>query len=1049
MINRLIRGSVHNSGMVIMVTFFVAILGWVSFKSLPIDAVPDITNVQVQINTPVKGLIPEEIEKFVTFPIESGMGGIPDVEEIRSITRFGLSQVTIVFKEGTDIFRSRQLVSERLQTIKDNIPNGIHPQMGPISTGLGEVFFYSLEAKVLAKGEKRIAQLMELRSIQDWSIKPRLLMTEGVAEVNTIGGYEKKYFVQPNMEKLSRYGVHVDEIVTAIEENNRNTGGGYIQQSAEQLLVQAAGIVRSIEDIKRIPVKRLSNLRTVTISDLAEVKLDRELRTGASLVNGEETIIGTVLMLLGENSRAVSIRANEKIEEIRGSLPEWVELKVLYNRSDLVDKTLFTVQENLALGALLVVIVLLLLVGNIRVAMITAITIPLSMLVTIILMNRFNISGNLMSLGALDFGVIIDGAVIVMDNCVRHVTQRIKSLGRSLSRDEVKSAVADATVEIRKAAGFGQIIIIIVFLPIFALSGVEGKMFVPMATTFCFALLGGFVISFSTVPALASRFLSGKMSDAEPRLMRFFSSSYQPILEKALTFRIKIVGIGVGLIALGGVMFSFLGADFLPRLDEGSIAVQFVRPTDISIDQSVELQKKSEKLILNFGEVDRVLSRIGTAEIATDPMGVNLSDTYVLLKEKDQWPKVNGSHRTKSELISAIKQKLEKHLPGQRLIFSQPIQLRFNELLEGVRADVAVKIFGSDMDTLSEVSNEVAGIIREVSGAGDAEAEVKGKSPVLRIRPKAEVLNNLGVTKEEVLRTVETAIGGKEAGSLYEGVMRFPIMVRLTEKDRSNLEIVKTIPVGAAEGLTTPLADIAHVGVQETYSEIRRETSKKRIAVLVNVRGRDTASFVNEARNKVMKNVKLPSGYYIEWGGSFKNLESAKQRLMILVPIALILVLLMIYTAFQSTLQTALIFLSVPMALVGGVLGLMVNGLDFSISAAIGFIALSGIAVLNGVVLVSYFNQLKLEGESGDRLVLQGASMRLRPVLMTALTDALGFLPMMLSTGMGAEVQRPLASVVVGGILSATVLTLLVLPALYRVLDEKGWIQVSEGGLGH
>lgn len=1047
MIDRLIRAAVYNKGLVFILTLLAVVAGVVSFQSLPIDAVPDITNVQVQVNTAVKGLVPEEIERFITYPVESEMGGIPGIEQIRSITRFGLSQVTIVFEEGTDIYLARQLVAEKLQTIADELPNGVQPTLGPITTGLGEIYFYSLEAKEKAEGDARIQQLMDLRALNDWFIKPRLLTVKGVAEVNAIGGYEKQYFVKPDLSKLSDLGIHLHEVVVAIENNNRNTGGGYIQQTAEQLLIQATGFVNNIEDIESIVVKKLPSLETVTVGDIAEVGLDRELRTGAALVDGEESIIGTVLMLLGENSRTVSLASKERVEEIKMNLPDWVVMKEIYNRSDLVNSTLGTVKNNLLFGAILVAIVLLLLIGQIRVAIITAITIPLSLLATFILMKYFKVSGNLMSLGALDFGIVIDGAVIVMDNCVRVVAQRAKEFGRSLSRREVQDAVADATVEIRSAAGFGQAIIIIVFLPIFALTGVEAKMFGPMAATFCFALGAAFIFSFTTIPALAGMILSGKVSDKKPKIMSLVDKLYEPTINLALKLKPVVVLVGVVAILAGGILFSRLGANFLPQLDEGSIAVQFVRPTNISIDQSVKLQEISEKMILKFPEVSRVISRLGTAEVATDPMGVNISDTYVLLNDKSQWPTEDGRIKTKAELITAIKEKLESLIPGQSMIFSQPIQLRFNELLEGVRADVAVKVFGEDMDVISEIAQQAAAIIKTVPGAGDAEEEVKGKSPLLRIKPKTSVLHELGVAKENVLDTVETALGGKEAGSLYEGVMRFPIVVRLNEVDRSSIDSIRNIPVGAGENLTVPMKNIADVSIKDTYSDIRRESSKKRAAVLVNVRGRDTASFVQEARQKVEEKIEVPPGYYIEWGGSFKNLEKARERLMVVVPLALVLVFMMIYMAFKSILQTVIIFTCIPMALVGGVLGLMINGLDFSISAAVGFIALSGIAVLNGVVLVSFFNKLKLDGITGDKLVKMGARMRLRPVLMTAVTDVFGFLPMMLSTGSGAEVQRPLASVVVGGIMSATLLTLIVLPIVYRIFEKR--MKVVDSGMGH
>lgn len=1047
MFDAIIEKSVRNKNLVFVFALVACFAGWMAFKTLPIDAVPDITNVQVQINTSVEGLIPEEIEKFITYPVESVMGGMPRVDEIRSITRFGLSQVTIVFEEGTDVYRARQLVSEKLQQVSEELPDGAHPSLGPITTGLGEIYFYSLEAKEPAEGKERTKQLMELRALNEWFITPRLLMVKGVAEVNAIGGYEKQYFVKPNLSKLSRYGIHLDDVVEAIQKNNRNTGGGYIQQTAEQLLIQAVGLVSSPEAIKSIPVKTLQNLQTITIGDIAAVELDRELRTGAALVNGEETVMGTILMLLGENSRTVAIDVDEKVKEVAAGLPDWVRLRTLYNRSELVNSTLGTVEHNLLFGAFLVVLILMLLVGNVRVAVITAVTIPFALLCTFILMKYFKVSGNLMSLGALDFGIIIDGAVIVMDNCVRWITDRGKQLKRPLERHEVQEAVIGATKEIRSAAGFGQIIIVAVFLPLFALSGVEGKMFVPMASTFCFALSAAFIFSFTVIPALAAAFLPGNLSSKEPFMMRYLHKIYEPSLLKALKVKPIVVGIGAGAIVLGGILAGLLGSNFLPQLDEGSIAIQFVRPTNMSIDQSVEMQKLSERVILRFEEVDRVLSRIGTAEIATDPMGPNISDTYILLKDKGTWPKDSGQIKTKMELITVIKEKLEALIPGQTMIISQPIQLRFNELLEGVRADVSLKIFGDDMETISDIASQAATILKTVDGVGDSEEEVKGKSPVLRVVPKQEVLNNLGIPKENVLATVETAIGGTEAGSLYEGVMRFPIIVRLDEVDRKNVKSIGKVPVGISENYTRPLREIADIEVQDTFSDIRRETSKKRAAVLVNVRGRDTESLVKEAKAKIEAQIKMPPGYYMDWGGSFKNLQEARERLMVVVPVALLLVFSMIFMAFRSLIQTAMIAACIPMALIGGVLGLMLNGLDFSISAAVGFIALSGIATLNGVVLVSYFNKLKIDGLTGDELIKEGTRLRLRPVVMTAAGAAFGFLPMMMSSGMGAEVQRPLASVVVGGIISATLLTLIVLPIVYRILENK--MKISESSIGH
>lgn len=1046
--NRWIEAAIRNRGLTLLLSLGVAIAGIYSFQHLNIDAVPDITNVQVTINTSVEGLVPEEIEKYITFPVESAMGGIPGIEEIRSISRFGLSQVTLVFEEGRDIYLARQLVSEKLQDVREELPKGAEPGLGPITTGLGEIYFYALEYEEIAeKSDDRLKQLMELRAINEWVIKPRLLFVPGVAEVNAIGGFEKQFYVQPKLKELNQYGIDFHDLVTAVEENNRSTGGGYIQQTAEQLLVQASGLVSSVSDLNEIIVKTLPSLEVIRIRDVAKVGLAKELRTGAALVNGKEVVMGTVLMLLGENSRAVSIDVHEKIEEIQKSLPEGVKLETLYNRSSLVNATLGTVEHNLLFGALLVVLILLLLIGNVRVAVITAITIPLSLLATFIAMKAFKVSGNLMSLGALDFGIIIDGAVIVMDNIVREVSSLRKKLDRPLSRKEIEDNVVKATIDIRSAAGFGQLIIVIVFLPLFALTGVEGKMFVPMAATFCFALGAAFIFSFSTIPALAAWILPSAISTKEPRLMQFLNRVYEPALTKALSIKKPIVLLGGFAILIGLLGFSRLGSDFLPQLDEGSIAIQFVRPTNIAIDQSVEMQKQSEDVIRSFEEVSLVMSRIGTAEVATDPMGPNLSDTYILLNDEDDWPEVDGGRRTKLELIQAIKERLELLIPGQNMIISQPIQLRFNELLEGVRSDVALKIYGEDMGVIAEAASKAAQIVSSIEGAGDSEEEVKGKSPVMRIVPKPAALQRYGMPKENVLSTVESALGGTQAGFLYEGVMKFPIIVRLGESDRSDVAKVSHLPVAVVENFTLPLENVADVRFEETYSDIRRESAKKRSAVLINVRGRDTASFVEEAKQKVEASLKLPPGYYLEWGGSFKNLQKAQERLFVLVPVALLLVLLLIYMAFRSVLQTIMVASCIPLALVGGVAGLMLKGLDFSISAAVGFIALSGIAVLNGVVLVSYLNRLKLEGLSGNDLIKRGTMMRLRPVVMTAAGAAFGFLPMMFSTGRGAEVQQPLASVVVGGIISATALTLLVLPVVYRLLENK--MKVRDSGMSH
>lgn len=1037
MLNNIIRFSVYNRLLILFLTVLLIVAGVYSFQNLPIDAVPDITNNQVQINTTIDGLAPEEIERTVTFPVESSMRGLAGVDQVRSITRFGLSQVTVIFKDSTDIYRARQLVNERLQRVANDLPSNARPELGPISTGLGEIYQFVLDFKEKKSGDARVKQLMELKALQDWFLKPRLLTVEGVAEINTSGGFEKQFHIQPDPQKMASSGIHFEDIRLALEKVNKNVGGGYVEQTAEQFLIQGVGLLKDAKAIERVPVKVLQSFQTLTIGDIAKVTLGKELRTGSATYDGEEVVLGTVMMLLGENSRTVSTRVHAKIEEIRKTLPEGVEIKTVYNRSDLVNATLGTVEHNLLMGALLVTIILLIFLGNMRAAIITAITIPLSLLATFLLMKPLGISGNLMSLGALDFGIIVDGTVIVLDNCVRFIQMRASQFGRALTREEVQEAVYEATVEIRTAAGFGEIIVVMVFLPVFALTGVEGKMFQPMAASFILAVLAALVLSFTTAPALASLFLSGKAVEKEPRLMTFFRNAYIPFFEAAFRRKTMTVVLAVASIVVGCLLFMTRGAEFLPQLSEGSFAFHMIRPVNASLSQSVDFQKKADKVLETFPEVDHVFSRIGTSEVATDPMGVNVSDTYIMLKPRDKWEKVDGKKRTFEELTALMVAKLEKELPGQNYLASQPIQMRFNELLEGTRADVAVKVFGPDLDKLVEYAKKTQEIVSKVQGAGDVEVDLAGTSPVLRIEPLESNLMNYNGSMKDVLDSVSIALGGQEVGYLYEGERKFPIVIRLADDLRSDLEMVNDLPVGIGSNVIVPLNKLANVSFRETYGSINRENSNRRTAVLINLRGRDTESFVIEARKKVEEQLKLPNGYYIEWGGNFQNLEQARNRLMILAPIALALVLMMVYAAFKSVAQTILIFGCVPMALVGGVVGLILNGLPFSISAGIGFIALSGIAVLNGVVLVNFFNQLKAEGKSGKDLVLTGTLVRLRPVLMTALVAVFGFIPMMLSSGIGAEVQRPLASVVIGGIISSTLLTLIVLPILFSRFESK------------
>lgn len=1037
MTNRIIHFSVYNRGFILFLTSLLIIAGVYSFQHLPIDAVPDITNNQVQVNTVIDGLAPEEIERTVTFPIEATIRGVPGVDQVRSITRFGLSQITVVFKDSVDIYRARQLVTEKLQGISNELPRGASPQLGPISTGLGEIYQYVLDFKIKKTGQARTEQLMEIKALQDWYLKPRLLTIEGVAEINTSGGFEKQYHVQPDPQKMASFGIHFEEIKEALEKGNRNVGGGYVEQTAEQFLIQGIGLLTSPKEIARIPVKQLESFKTIKIGDIAKIELGKELRTGAATFDGNEVVLGTVMMLLGENSRTVSMRIHDKISEIKKTLPENIELQTVYNRSDLVNQTLGTVEHNLIMGALLVTIVLLIFLGNIRAALITAITIPISLLVTFLLMKPLGLSGNLMSLGALDFGIIVDGTVIVLDNCVRFIQARYKELKRNLTPEEIKQAVYEATLEIRTAAGFGELIVIMVFIPVFALTNVEGKMFTPMAATFILAVFAALIFSFTTAPALASLFLSGKVNDKEPWLMIFFRQIYIPAFELAFKFKKVTITLAMLAVLLGIFLFGKRGAEFLPQLSEGSFAFHMIRPVNASLSQSIEFQKKADKIIEGFQEVDHVFSRIGTSEVATDPMGVNVSDTYIMLKPTHNWSKIDGKKRTYQELTTLIVEKLEQQLPGQTYLASQPIQMRFNELLEGTRADVSIKVFGPDLKKIVEIAKTIQEIVSQIKGAGDVEVDLAGTSPVLKIEPKEDNLINYNASIKDVLDTVSIALGGEEAGVIFEGERKFPIVIRLQDELRSDLTAIKNLPVGIGTNLTIPLESLANISFKETYASINRENSNRRTAVLINLRGRDTESFVLEAQRKVNENLQLPDGYYFEWGGNFKNLEQAKSRLLILGPLALILVLMMVYAAFGSFAETLLIFACVPMSLVGGVLGLMLNGLPFSISAGVGFIALSGIAVLNGVVLVSFFNKLKTQGKTGKELVLSGTLIRLRPVLMTALVAIFGFVPMMLSTGVGSEVQRPLASVVIGGVVSSTLLTLIILPILFSIFEKK------------
>lgn len=1028
MMEKIIRFSVQQRWTVLLLTMLAVFGGIWSFRQLPIDAVPDVTNVQVQINTPIDGLAPEEVEKTVTYPIETAMGGIPRVSQVRSLTRFDLSQVTVIFEDGTDIYLARQWVNERLQEAAGHLPGNAKPKLGPVTTGLGEIVHYSVEAKKPATGEARIAELMRLRDLQEFYVRPRLLTVPGLADVGTIGGYERQFLVQPRPDDMAAYGIHFDDISEALEKVNRNVGSGYLQQTAEQFVVQGIGRLKDDASIRQVPVKTLENFRTLRIGDIAEVQEGPGLRMGAALVNGKEAVLGTAMMLIGENSRTVSKAVTQRIEEIRRELPADVELELLYDRSALVDATLGTVEHNLLYGAALVVVVLLLLLGNVRAALITAVTIPLCLALTFLFMKPLGLSGNLMSLGALDFGILVDGVVIVLDNCVRRIEESSRQRGRALNPAEKRETLIEAAVEVRSAAGFGELIILAVFLPIFAFTGIEGKMFIPMAATFMVALASALILSFTTAPALASILLSGKSSDREPRLMAAIRKIYLAFLNATLRIPRLALAAAFSLVLISLFLFSRLGGEFIPRLNEGSLVIQFLRPTNISLAESVNMQSLSEGLIREFPQVSHVFSRVGTSDVATDPMPVSLVDTYIIF----------GSMRDKSEALTReIAEKLESRIPGQRLLLTQPIEMRFNELLEGLRSDVALKIFGEDMELLAGFAEQAKEIMEKVPGMAEVETDVQGKSPLLRIEPRQEILARLGVSTQEILDTIAIAIGGREVGSIYEGVRHYPLIIRLEESLRANLEALKKIPVGIYPNQTLPLEQLADLHFEQEVGTIFREQGKRRVAVLMNGADRDIAGLVRRAQAALKDKIALPQQYFSEWSGNFKNLLQARQRLLYLVPGVLLLVFLMIQFAFRNLIQTLLIFLCIPFAWVGAVFSMLLMEIPFSLSAAVGFIALSGIAVLNGLVLTNFYNDLRKEGWSGVDWVRRGASVRLRPVLMTALVEIFGFLPMMLSTGIGAEVQRPLATVVIGGIFSSMVLTLLLLPCLNLLLEKR------------
>lgn len=1040
MFNRVLEFSVRQRVFVVLATFVLIGIGVYSAVRLPIDAVPDITNVQVQVNTAVPAYAPEEIEKLVTFPIENEMSGIPGLIELRSLSKFGLSQVTLVFEEGTDIFRSRQLVSERLQTVVEDLPDGLIPKLAPISTGLGEIYYYVVQYAPGAtnKPATREAQLMELKLIHDYQIKPRLRSTPGLAEVNASGGYEKQIVIQPNPDKLKSVGMSFSEIAAAIGHNVENAGGGVIQLGGEQVAVRAAGRVRTVEEIEQVPLKFGSRATPLRVKDVADVGIGKAVRAGTSTYNGEECVLGSALMLAGENSRLVAKAVAAKLKEIERNLPGGVQIVPVYDRTVLVDRTIHTVETSLFEGAILVVVVLLVLLGNWRAAFIVALAIPLSLLFAMTGMVQGRISGNLMSLGAIDFGLIIDGAVVMVENIVRHLAEKQHKLGRRLNAEERIHEVLAAAKEVASPMFFGVVIITVVYFPILALTGIEGKMFKPMAITVILALFGALVLALTLMPALCSYLLRGNLKETDSFLVKAAKQIYAPVLNASLRFRWRFTAVAVLLLIGSAFVFMRLGAEFVPQLDEGSFATHMIRTTSIGIDASVDMQKRGERLLLGkFPEVDYVFSRLGTSEVATDPMGVNVADTYIMFKPHSQWRKVNGKTITKDELANLMTEELAKHVPGEAHLFSQPIEMRFNEILEGTRADIAVKVFGEDFAVIEQIAGEVREILEKVRGAADVEFDSLGKSPLLEIVPKRDAMSRYNLHAAELNAVVHTAMAGEEVGKLIEGNRRFDIVVRLSENVREQMDELKRLPVRVDDGGLLTLGQVADFKVVEQVAAISREFSQRRAAVMVNLRGRDVESFVLEAQRKVADQIKLPDGYTIEFGGQFKNLQQARSRLAIVVPVALVLIFALVFMALGSLRQTLLVYTGIPLAITGGVFALWLRDLPFSISAGVGFIALSGVAVLNGLMMISYFNLLRERGLDITASVREGAMTRLRPVLMTALVASLGFVPMAIASGAGAEVQRPLATVVIGGILSSTFLTLVLLPTLYEWLERK------------
>jgi heavy metal efflux system protein len=1039
MIDKILEISLRQRAFVLLAAFALLGVGLWSGSRLPIDAVPDITGVQVQINTEVPALAAEESERLVTRPIEIEMAGLPGVQEMRSLTKFGLSQVTLQFADGTDIYRARQLVTERLQAAVERLPQNVAPKLAPISTGLGEIFYYNVSYKLGApKPESVKEQLFELNELHEYTIKPLLRTVPGIADINESGGYERQFVIQPRPGDLERTGMTFSELADVIAANVENAGGGIISRGGNQLTIRAVTRANTIEDIGNLPVKFAAGVKPLLVKDLADVTYGSRFRTGAATIDGKETVIGTTMMLAGENSREIAERVKARLAEIQEKLPETIQIQAQYDRSILINKTIHTVRNNLFEGAILVIAVLFALLGDWRAALIVAAAIPLSFLFAVTGMLKTGVSGNLMSLGAVDFGLIIDGAVVIVENVVRQLGIRQHQLGRRLTTEERLHTVLAASKQVGNPMFFGVVIITIVYIPILALTGIEGKMFHPMALTVMLALTGALILALTLMPVLCSFLLRGRIREGDNFIIRALKGIYAPILRLALSLRWIVVLAAIAVFAWSIWLFNHLGAEFVPKLDEGSITAMLYKPVGMSMEDSLQTDIDVEnRLHGEFPEITRVFSRIGTSEIATDPMPPNESDVYIFYKPLNEWPKTTGRPRDKAELREHIEAMLKKMNPSYNILFAQPIEMRFNEMLEGTKAELSVKIFGTDYDVLEKLAGQIKGILENTPGAAQVEYETEGRTPQLLIEAKHDELQRYSLSSAEVNKAIGAALAGKVVGTAIEGEKRHEIVVRMPEELRADDERMRQLLLRVGEHGLIKLGQVVDFKTVKVVEPILRDDGHRRAALMVNLGGRDVEGFVRDAEQRIKQQVKMPEGYLVEFGGQYKNLQEARARLAIVVPAALALIFILIFLAFGSLRQALLVYTGIPLAVTGGVLSLWLRGMPFSITAAVGFIALSGVAVLNGLVMITYFNQLREEGHTIREAVIEGSLTRLRPVLMTALVASLGFVPMAIATGTGGEVQRPLATVVIGGILSSTFLTLIVLPVLYAWFEHE------------